>query len=105
VTSLFPLKSAPKPLQILELGHHIRLSPEGRQLIVTGVIENTTSQVLSLPTLHMKLEGPHVTSSIVQTVSLEQDSLEPGERIFFECPGVPIPPHGTTVTLTFKKGF
>ena len=90
-----------KALQILELGHHVRLSPEGRQMVITGVIENTASHPCNLPQLFMRLEGPHTPPSPPQPVPLPQESIAPEERIFFECPGVPIPPQGTKVRLTF----
>ena len=101
--SLFHHKDTIKPLQILELGHHVYLSPTGRQMVVTGVIENTTPYILSLPALFMTLEGPHMATSAPTPVDIQQKTLEPKERIFFECPGIPVPPPGATVLLTFKK--
>ena len=96
---------ATKDLHVCELGHYIHLGPLGRELIITGVLENKGMKSMETPLLFMHVTLPETSESAAQSVStipLSDPLISPQGRIFFESFGIPLPPKGTRVSFSFE---
>ncbi len=91
-------------LRIHELGHYIHMGPTGRELIVTGVIENKTQITTQIPPLFVTVGIPHQDEAS-WAVPLSEDVLAPGGRLFFESPSLPVLPKGAKVYFSFGAPF
>ena len=91
-------------LRIHELGHYIHVGAAGRELIVTGVIENKTQVTTQIPPLFVTVGIPGQDET-GWAVPISEDVLAPGGRLFFESPSLPVLPKGTKVYLSFGAPF